>query len=124
MRVRGPQRPEYSWTKGFALAKKGSTEVLNFYNFIRLVCLAKNPSAYLDFAHALGTGPQCLKLDFLCRVQYGKMLEQSTFLNKTEDFIWMMVVGCGTMLVNSKPYIIHSSFSDATQSQCRSICLR
>ena len=36
-----------------------------------------------------------------CRVQYGKVLESSTFNNNTADFLWMLMFGASAMLVSA-----------------------
>lgn len=35
-----------------------------------------------------------------CSVQYGKILETSVFMNRSADFVWMLIVVCVTMLVD------------------------
>jgi len=49
------------------------------------------------FLYIQGKGFEVLIL-FLWTVQYGKALEQSVFRNNTADCLWMLIVGCSTML--------------------------
>lgn len=40
------------------------------------------------------------------RLQYGKILESSTFMGRTADFLWMLILGGAAMLVQL-PQALH-----------------
>ena len=58
-----------------------------------------------------------------CRVQYGKVLESSTFNNNTADFLWMLMFGAGAMLVSALPSLGMHDAHDASVARSQQRCL-